>query len=143
MEKEDGIHFVCWEAKWLKSMSAFPFSKIEPHQNVWLNKYNKCIGVLSYVILGVNVGRGDNRMYVFEWNDFMGQLYEHNFSIHKKELMKLPYNEVHKNLFSFDKIITKDTLEKVYGSMDLVLQGLIEKENQAKPGELTFGGNNE
>ena len=27
IEKEDGLHFVCWEAKYLKSMSAFPFSR--------------------------------------------------------------------------------------------------------------------
>ena len=52
-------------------MGAFPFSKIEPHQNFFLNEYNKCMGVISYVILGVNAGRGDQRMYVFEWNDFM------------------------------------------------------------------------
>ena len=133
LEKEDGTHFICWEAKYLKSMQAFSFMKIEPHQNYYLNVYNKCIGVVSYVILGVNVGRGDQRMYVFEWNDFMGRLYENRFSIHKDKLEQLPYNEVHKGTFGFINIITKDTLNKVYGNIDLILQGLVEKQNQAKP----------
>ena len=83
-------------------MSAFNFQKIEPHQNYYLNTYNKCNGIISYVILGVNVARGDQRMYVFEWNDFMGELYKNKFSIHKDKLEQLPYNEVHKNLFTFD-----------------------------------------
>ena len=115
-------------------MSAFNLQKVEPHQNAYLNAYNKCLGVLSYVILGVNVARGDQRMYVFEWNDFMGQLYENKFSIHKDKLEKLPYNEVHKNLFKFDSIITIQDLKKVYGNMDLVLKGLIEKNKPLETG---------
>ena len=134
IEKEDGLHFVCWEAKYLKTMSAFNFQKIEPHQNMYLNIYNKCIGVISYVILGVNVGRGDQRMYVFEWDDFMGQLYENKFSIHKDKLMLLPYNEVHKGTFNFENIITKEELNKVYGNMDLVLKGYIEKNKPLETG---------
>lgn len=134
IEKKDGLHFVCWEAKYLKSMSAFPFSKIEPHQNYYLNVYNKCIGVISYVILGVNVARGDQRIYVFEWNDFMGELYENKFSIHKDKLEKLPYNEVHKGTFNFDNIITKDILSSTFGDMDLILKGLIEKNKPFETG---------
>lgn len=134
IEKEDELHFVCWEAKYLKAMSAFNFQKIEPHQNYYLNTYNKCNGIISYVILGVNVARGDQRMYVFEWNDFMGELYKNKFSIHKDKLEQLPYNEVHKNLFTFDNIITKETLEKIYGNMDLVLKGYIEKNKPLETG---------
>lgn len=115
-------------------MSAFNFQKIEPHQNYYLNTYNKCNGIISYVILGINVARGDQRMYVFEWNDFMGELYKNKFSIHKDKLEQLPYNEVHKNLFTFDNIITKETLEKVYGNMDLVLKGYIEKNKPLETG---------
>lgn len=115
-------------------MSAFNFQKIEPHQNYYLNTYNKCNGIISYVILGVNVARGDQRMYVFEWNDFMGELYKNKFSIHKDKLEQLPYNEVHKNLFTFDNIITKETLEKIYGNMDLVLKGYIEKNKPLETG---------
>lgn len=115
-------------------MSAFNFQKIEIHQNAYLNTYNKCIGVISYVILGVNVGRGDQRMYVFEWNDFMGQLYENKFSIHKDKLEKLPYNEVHKGKFTFEKVINKDELNKVYGNIDLVLKGYIEKNKPLETG---------
>ena len=58
----------------------YPIDKIN---NYYLNEYNKCIGVISYVILGVNVGRGDQRMYVFEWNDFMGELYKNRLYFRK------------------------------------------------------------
>jgi len=115
-------------------MGAFSFSKIEPHQNFFLNEYNKCMGVISYVILGVNAGRGDQRMYVFEWNDFMGELYKNRFSIHKDKLEKLPYNEVHKGLFNFEKIITRSDLEKIYGDMDLVLKCYVEKNKPLETG---------
>jgi len=118
----------------LKAMGAFSFSKIEPHQNFFLNEYNKCMGVISYVILGVNAGRGDQRMYVFEWNDFMGELYKNRFSIHKDKLEKLPYNEVHKGLFNFEKIITRSDLEKIYGDMDLVLKCYVEKNKPLETG---------
>ena len=118
----------------MKAMGAFPFSKIEPHQNFFLNEYNKCMGVISYVILGVNAGRGDQRMYVFEWNDFMGELYKNRFSIHKDKLEKLPYNEVHKGLFNFEKIITRLDLEKIYGDMDLVLKCYVEKNKPLETG---------
>ena len=115
-------------------MGAFPFSKIEPHQNFFLNEYNKCMGVISYVILGVNAGRGDQRMYVFEWNDFMGELYKKRFSIHKDKLKKLPYNEVHKGLFNFEKIITQKKKKKIYGDMDLVLKCYVEKNKPLETG---------
>ena len=92
------------------------------------------MGVISYVILGVNAGRGDQRMYIFEWNDFMGELYKNRFSIHKDKLEKLPYNEVHKGLFNFEKIITRSDLEKIYGDMDLVLKCYVEKNKPLETG---------
>lgn len=121
-------------------MSAFNFNKIEPHQNKYLTEYLKCMGVISYVILGVNVARGDQRMYVFEWNDFMSELYLNGFSIHKDKLEKLPYNEVHKGTFNFEKIICKKDFDALYGSIDKVLEGLKEKKNQAQPALMSFGG---
>jgi hypothetical protein len=42
-------------------------------------------------------------------------LYHKGFSIHKKELEKLPYNLIKKDIFTFDNIITKETLVSIYG----------------------------
>lgn len=124
INKSDGLHFVCWEAKFLKSMQAFAFSRIEPHQNFYLTKYAECIGVISYVIVGINAGRADQRAYIFLWDDFMSQLYLNKFSIHKKFLEKLPYNEIHKGKFDFNKIIDKKVLSDIYGNIEKVLEDL-------------------
>lgn len=110
IKENDKQYFICWEAKFMKAMQAFNFQRIEPHQNYWLNTFNKCENVRSYVILGVSVSRGDNRAYIFEWNDKMGELYNSKFSIHKKQLMSLPYNEIHKSRFEFKNIITYEDL---------------------------------
>ena len=109
------LHFVCWEAKVLKQMSAFNFNKIREWQNDYLTQYSHAKSVLCYVILGVDCGRGDKRAYIFKWDDLMSQLYHKGFSVHKKELEKLPYNLIKKDVFTFDNIITKETLVSIYG----------------------------
>lgn len=116
MQEVDGeLHFVCWEAKALKQMSAFNFNHIREWQNDYLTEYSHAKGVISYIILGVDCGRGDKRAYVFKWDDSMSSLYKKGFSIHKKELEKLPYNLIKKDVFTFDNIITKETLVSIYG----------------------------
>lgn len=107
---DDKLTFICWEAKLLKELSAFNFKRIESHQSYYLMKYQLAQGVKSYLIVGVAAGRADNRAYVFEWNEKMNDLYIKGFSIHKKYLEKLPYNEIHKGVFQFDKIISYEDL---------------------------------
>lgn len=108
------MHFCCWEAKWLKSMSAFNFKRVEPHQDYFIRAHRKAKGVLGYVIVGIDVGRADKRAYIFDWNEDFGKLYQQGFSIHAKYLEKLPYNKISKGIFEFKEIITIETLKKLY-----------------------------
>ncbi len=110
----DKLTFVCWEAKFLKTYSAFNFNRIEEHQNFYLTEYQKS-GVKSFVIVGINCGRADIRVFVFDWNEQFSELYKNGFSLHKKDLDKLPYNKVSKGAFRFDNIIT-------YAQMQALLQ---------------------
>ena len=57
---------------------------------------------------------GDNRAYIFDVSA-VSELYYEGFSIHKKFLEQLPYNEIHKGIFSFDNIITRSELYKIIG----------------------------
>ena len=111
---EDGLHFVCWEAKYLKSPGAFAFTRIEPHQNEYLVEFRKAKEVKSMVLVGIDFGRSDKRVFIFDWDENFSELYKIKFSIHLKELEKLPYNKISKGTFSFDNIITYDMLKKVY-----------------------------
>lgn len=102
------------EAKFNKDPSAFNFGRIEPHQAYYLDEFAKIPDAVCYVALGVQWKRGETRSYIFEWRD-ISQLYHKGFSIHKKELEKLPFNLIKKEVFSFDNIITKDILISIYG----------------------------
>jgi hypothetical protein len=102
------------EAKFNKDPSAFNFKRIEPHQSYYLDEFAKIPDAVCYVALGVQWKRGETRSYIFEWRD-ISQLYHKGFSIHKKELEKLPFNLIKKEVFSFDNIITKDVLISIYG----------------------------
>ena len=115
LEKEDGLHFCCWEAKWLKDMCAFPFKRVEPHQDYFIRAHKKAKEVLGYVIVGVDAARNDKRVLIFDWDEDFGKLYQAGFSIHKKYLEQLPYNKMSKGIFEFKEIITIDTLLKLYG----------------------------
>lgn len=107
---DDKLTFVCWEAKYLKSMSAFNFNRIEEHQNYYLTEFHKAESIKSYLIVGVNCGRADIRVFVFDWNEKFSELYKNGFSIHKKYLEKMPYNKVSKGIFKFENIVKYDEL---------------------------------
>ncbi len=110
----NNLVFIPWEAKFIKNLSAFSFKRIETHQDYYLSEYGKALNVFPLLIVGANVSRGDNRIYIFDYNDCGHILYKNEFSIHKKYLEKLPYNEVHKGLFTFSNIITKNDFIKAY-----------------------------
>lgn len=102
------------EAKFNKDPSAFNFNRIEEHQAYYLDEFAKIPDAICYVALGVQWARGDCRSFIFEWRD-ISELYKKGFSIHKKELEKLPYNSIKKEVFTFDNIITRETLVSIYG----------------------------
>ncbi len=117
---DDGLHFVCWEAKYLKSPGAFSFKRIETHQNEFLIEFRKAKEVKSMVLVGVDYGRSDKRVFIFDWDENFSDLYKIGFSIHLKELDKLPYNKISKGTFSFDNIITYNMLKSVYTDFNKV-----------------------
>ena len=116
IEKEDGLHFLCWEAKYLPKMMAFSFKRVEPHQHAYLKEYSKAIGVESFLFVGVKFGRGKNYVFMFDYAS-VNMLYEKQISIHAKYLMQLPFMEVHKGLVNIDldNLITLDKIKEVYG----------------------------
>ena len=117
---DDGLHFVCWEAKYLKSPGAFSFKRIETHQNEFLIEFRKAKEVKSMVLVGVDYGRSDKRVFIFDWDENFSDLYKIGFSIHLKELDKLPYNKISKGTFNFDNIITYNMLKSVYTDFNKV-----------------------
>lgn len=102
------------EAKFNKDPSAFNFNRIEDHQAYYLDEFAKIPDAICYIALGVQWKRGETRSFIFDWRD-ISILYHKGFSIHKKELEKLPYNLIKKDVFTFDNIITKETLVSIYG----------------------------
>lgn len=119
VEKEDGLHFLCWEGKYLSKMCAFNFGMVQPHQHAYLMEYSKAMGVEAYLAVGVKFARGKNFIYVFDYKD-VNILFIKRKSIHSKFLMKLPYMQVHKNKIEFDlsNVITLDKLKEVYGEQE-------------------------
>lgn len=107
---------VYWESKFLSELSAFSLKRIEEHQAYYLNWCMKLPDSMVLVPLGVYHARGDMRVYLFEWSA-LSPLYAKGFSIHKKFLEKLPFNQVtiKTKTFSLDHVIMAKELVDVYG----------------------------
>lgn len=112
----DKYSFVCWEAKHLKGLQAFSFQRVEKHQDYYLSEYSKCDNVYSLLLVGVSVARGDNRIYIFDYNDCGHEMFKAKWSIHKQFLERLPYNKISKGIFNIDHIIRWPDLQKAYSS---------------------------
>ena len=123
-EDSDDNLFICWEAKYLKEPKAFSLKAIEPHQAYYLSSFSTARNIKSLLILGVVFGRGDKRVFVFEWTNTMKRLFDCGFSIHKKELMELPFNFVERDsakdkfTFKFEYLIREEDLNKIYGDIN-------------------------
>ena len=107
------LRFVCWEAKFFKKPMAFNSNIIEPQQSYFLSEYSKAKNVISYIILGINYGRADKRVFIFNWDSSMNTLYKKGFSIYLKNLNKLKYNKINKNTFYFENIITYNDIKSL------------------------------
>lgn len=106
--------FCPWEAKYLKSLGAFAFSRVEPHQDFYLSEHGKAKSIFPLLIVGIDCGRADKRVFIFDYLDCGHDLYQNRCSIHKKYLEKLPYNKITKGVFKFDNIIHKEDIVKAY-----------------------------
>jgi len=105
-----------WESKFKSTFEAFSLTLVEEHQGYYLDWVSKLPNSLTLLPLGVYMGRGDIRVYLFDWNA-VSPLYHKRFSIHKAYLEKLPYNQVtlKTGLFEAANIITKGDLDAIYG----------------------------
>lgn len=112
----DGLKFCAWEAKYMPSAQALNISKrLEEHQDYYLRSWARS-GILTYLIVGVDYGRADKRVFIFDWDEKFGALYKTGkFSIHKKVLDTLPFNKVYKDTFLFENILTYDEVIKHLG----------------------------
>lgn len=118
-------HFLCWEAKYLKTAGAFSFKRLQPWQNEFLAIYSEV--VKSFVLVGINYGRADIRVFAFDWNNDFSNLYLSGFSIHKKYMDLLPYNKIQKNSLTLSNIISYSDLKNVYEDFDATLEGFKSK----------------
>lgn len=131
---DDKLKFVCWEAKFMKSLGAFSLKVVEPHQDAYLRAYQQCENIQTFVILGIDIDRTDKRAYVFDWNELY-PLYEVGFSFHKKFLDNLPYNPIKKGKFEFNNIINKEDIKKVYSkSIEVIIEESKLKNKELKTG---------
>lgn len=87
---------VYWEAKWLRKPAAFPWSRLESHQIEGLIAMQKNIpAALSWLIIGVDYGRGDKRVFLFDnLEEIRTRKRSEEKSIKKKEFDSLPYTKV-------------------------------------------------
>ena len=104
------------EAKFNKSMSACSMKRVEEHQAFYLDEFSKVPNAKCYLAWGIQVARGDCRSYIFDWRA-VSELYKKQHSFHIKHLEKLPYNEIHKGIFKFENIITKEDIINACGDV--------------------------
>jgi|LSQA01.1.fsa_nt_gi hypothetical protein len=119
------IYSVYWEAKYSNGLKAFNLkNSLAPHQALNLELFSKGTTSLCFVILGVNNGRKDYRLYVFDWHVvkpyYYGEIIEKGkevYSLKQKLLEKLPYylidRKEDKFNFTYDKFITKNVFNTI------------------------------
>lgn len=92
------------EAKFESSLKSFDLQRIEDHQIEELLDWQKKIpGTQSWIVLGVKAARADNRIYIFKDMKEIERRRNTKENYLKKELEKLPYYEVHKDLIDLTK----------------------------------------
>jgi penicillin-binding protein-related factor A (putative recombinase) len=85
------------EVKYLNGLQSFNLKRIEEHQFIALKEFKKVKDSLCYIVLGVHVKFGDNRIYFWDV-DYIYDRYEKSENILAKELKTLPFYTIKKNL---------------------------------------------
>ena len=90
------------EAKFQKTISSFNLSRIADHQLENLLAFKKAMPCsLCWIVLGINVDKGDNRIYIFNDIFEIEERRKNKNNISKKELEVLPYLLIKKGLVDF------------------------------------------
>ena len=112
-----------WESKFLGEFGAFSLKMLEDHQAGYLDWCAKLPRAVVLTPLGIYHDRGDMRIYLFDWNA-LSPLYAKGFSIHKKFLAKLAFNQVtiKTKTFSTNNVIMAEDLLAAYGE-DIYQEG--------------------
>ena len=95
-----------WEAKYMSLLHSFSLNSIQDHQIknlVEINTLNP--NSLCWIILGVHIARGNNRVYVFKDVHEIARRRANKLNIKKKELESLSYLSVHKDLIDIKSVL--------------------------------------
>jgi penicillin-binding protein-related factor A (putative recombinase) len=87
------------EAKYMNTAESFNLKKIEDHQISSLLEFKEAVSdSVCWVVLGVNWGRADKRVYVFSDIKELSLRRKEGKNVLKKELATLPYFKISKDL---------------------------------------------
>jgi penicillin-binding protein-related factor A (putative recombinase) len=94
---------VYWEGKFSKQLKSFNLTHIADHQAKALTEVNASVAIShTWIVYGVHVGRGDFRIWIFDW-EFIRPRIASASNIKKKELEALPYHAVKKQRIELDR----------------------------------------
>lgn len=101
---------VYWEAKNLKKAEAFNFNRLENHQiNNLLTVQKLNPSSLTLLLIAVDFGRADKRVFVFKDMDYINKRKENKESIKKKEFEnRKNYVVIKKGLIDMGEIVSMD-----------------------------------
>lgn len=92
------------EAKYMKTPGSFNLQRIEEHQIEALQSWKISVpSSESWIVLGVTFGRADHRLYIFKDIHNIAERRTNKQNFLRKELEKLPYYKVRKNLIDLEE----------------------------------------
>jgi len=98
------------ETKFLRGMQSFNLQgKIQDHQMKWLLDFKEQVDDAEcWIVLGINVARGDQRLYIWRVLKEVSTRRINKDNFLKKELETLPYFPVHKGVIDLNKNLFAD-----------------------------------
>ncbi|MFA5385384.1 MAG: hypothetical protein WC364_12135 [Eubacteriales bacterium] len=91
------------ECKYMSTLGSFSLQRVEDHQMEALLQWSRGIpNTQAWIVLGVNVKRGDNRVYVFKDMEEIQRRRDLKENFLKKDLEKMSHFEIHKGLIDLN-----------------------------------------
>ncbi len=102
-----GSKALYWESKLLPKRMAFNFSRLEEHQLEALREIKALGGdaVVTILLICVNYGRGDKRVFVYDDVEELARRKENKLSIKAEEFDNTPFVKIHKAKVDFAAIL--------------------------------------